>query len=94
MMQKKKYCQNKKHKRGIGGLFGTAGVLFGLGMGGGALSLKQKNDRYRDALIDLSDQFPKEVSATQRRQEWESANAPANRKTVEERLADQRTQEE
>ena len=60
------------------------------------LCLKKKNDEYRDALIDMSEQIPYEDEGEedeQRRKEWHSAHAPFNRKTVEERLADQRVQE-
>ncbi len=52
--------------------------------------LKRKSDRYRDALIDLSDQIPDDED---RRNQWQSAHAPANRKTVEERLTEQRVYE-
>ena len=57
--------------------------------------LKQKNDEYRDALIEMSDILPPEgeEAAELRRKDWQSAHAPANRKTVEERLEEQRVQE-
>ncbi len=57
--------------------------------------LKQKNEEYRDALIEMSDILPPEgeEAADLRRKNWQSAHAPANRKTVEERLEEQRIQE-
>ncbi len=59
-----------------------------------SFSLKQKNDRYRDMLISMSDQLPDEAEVeAESRRRWQSAHAPANRKTVEERLAEQRVQE-
>lgn len=59
-----------------------------------SLSLKRKNDQYRDMLIDMSESLPdEEETEAENRRRWQSAHAPANRKTVEERLADQRVQE-
>ncbi len=57
--------------------------------------LKRKNDKYRDALIDMSEHLPMDdiEAAEYRKKNWQSAHAPANRKTVEERLEDQRIQE-
>ncbi|MBO5364381.1 MAG: hypothetical protein J6A56_02835 [Clostridia bacterium] len=59
-----------------------------------SLSFKKRNDQYRDMLISMSETLPdeEEIDAENRRR-WQSAHAPANRKTVEERLADQRVQE-
>ncbi len=56
--------------------------------------LKKKNDQYRDMMIAMSDEIPdeEEIEIETSRQ-WHRAHAPANRKTVEERLADQRIQE-
>ncbi len=59
-----------------------------------SLCLKKKNDQYRDMMIAMSDEIPdeEEIEIETSRQ-WHRAHAPANRKTVEERLADQRIQE-
>lgn len=59
-----------------------------------SLCMKKKNDQYRDMMIAMSDEIPdeEEIEIETSRQ-WHRAYAPANRKTVEERLADQRIQE-
>ncbi len=56
--------------------------------------LKKKNDQYRDMMIAMSDEIPdeEEIEIETSRQ-WHRAHAPANRKTVEERFAEQRVQE-
>ena len=56
--------------------------------------LKKKNDQYRDLLISMSDEIPgDEELEEENERRWHRAHAPANRKTVEERLCDQRVQE-
>lgn len=56
--------------------------------------LKKKNDQYRDMMIAMSDDIPDEEEIEQETsRQWHRAHAPAKRKTVEERLADQRIQE-
>lgn len=56
--------------------------------------LKKKNDQYRDLLISMSDEIPGEDELEEENnRRWHRAHAPANRKTVEERLSDQRIQE-
>ena len=91
------YTCKKERAVSLWKVFGVLGLLFGAVMALVSLCLKQKNDEYRDALIDLSERFPGEEDAepdtTARREDWQSAHAPSNRKTVEERLADQRIQE-
>ena len=56
--------------------------------------LKKKNDQYRDMMIAMSDEIPdEEEMEIESSRQWHRAHAPANRKTVEERLAEQRVQE-
>lgn len=55
--------------------------------------LKKKNDQYRDMLISMSDEIPDDNFDEENSRRWHRAHAPANRKTVEERLSDQRIQE-
>ena len=55
--------------------------------------LKKKNDQYRDMLITMSDEISGEDFEEESNRQWHRAYAPANRKTVEERLSDQRIQE-
>lgn len=55
--------------------------------------LKKKNDQYRDMLISMSDEIPGDEFEEENSRQWHRAHAPANRKTVEERLSDQRIQE-
>ena len=78
-------------------VLGVFGLLLSAVMAVIAWGMKKKNEEYRDALIRLSDQLPEEEwnasDAKQRRESWQSAHAPDNRKTVEERLEDQRIRE-
>lgn len=83
-----------KHNAEFWKFFAILGMLFGAVMTLVSLFFKKKNDEYRDALIELSERFPGEEGTEGRRESWQSAHAPANRKTVEERLAEQRIQEE
>lgn len=90
------YPSKKKKDTALGWkLLSAAGLLLSAVLAVIGLCLKKKNDIYLDALIDLSDQLPEdeEDDSEARRSRWQSAHAPANRKTVEERLADQRGQE-
>lgn len=84
------------HSRDDGWLkvFGALAFLFGMVMTVVAFSQHQKNKKYRDALIALSDQLPEEETAASRRAAWRSSQSPANRATVEERLESQRVDEE
>lgn len=75
-------------------VFGILGVLFGMMMTVVALCLREKNKKYRDTLITISEQLPEENDAKARRAAWRSSHAPANRVTVEERLENQRVDEE
>ncbi len=70
------------------------GALFGMAMTVVSLCLREKNKRYRDALIAVSEQLPQESDAKMRRAAWQSHHAPAKRVTVEERLENQRIDEE
>ena len=74
--------------------FGITGVLFGMLMTVVSLCLREKNKKYRDALITMSEQLPEEDDAKARRAAWRSFHAPANRITVEKRLENQRVEEE
>lgn len=63
------------------------------------VALKFKNDQYRDAIIKMSEELPntpeqEEELSELRRREWSRAHAPANRKSDEERMADNRIVEE
>lgn len=75
-------------------IFGILGVLFGIMMTVVSLCLREKNKRYRDALISMSEQLPEEEDRKTRRATWRSHHAPKNRITVEERLENQRVDEE
>ena len=75
-------------------VFGVLGFLFGILMTVFAFCQYQKNQKYRDALIALSDQLSEEETAKTRRTAWRSSQSPANRTTVEERLETQRIDEE
>ncbi len=75
-------------------LLGFLGVLAAGFFAFISLTLKKQNDQYRDMLITMSETLPdEEEQDAEKRRRWQSAHAPANRKTVEERLADQRVQE-
>ncbi len=83
----------KRNHDGWWKLFGALGFLVGIGMAVLSYFLYQKNRRYRDALIAVSDQLPNDGPEV-RRAEWQSHYAPANQKTTEERLETQRIKEE
>ncbi len=64
-----------------------------------AFILKIKNKEYRDLLIEDSERFEatpeqEEEMAEIRRREWGRAHSMANKKTIEERLEDNRITEE
>lgn len=68
-------------------------------MSASAYLLKKKNKQYRDKIVEMSEDFPvsdeqKEELAKIRQREWSKANSPANRVTDEERLSDNRVEEE
>lgn len=88
------YCDCEKKNDGWWKAFGALGILFGIAMTVVSFCLRQKNKKYRDALISLSDQLPEEETADARRAAWRSSHAPAKRVTVEERLENQRVEEE
>ena len=91
-----KVCGKKK------GLWKVAAVIFFfafLGATAAAIAMKIKSDKYRDVLVEISEQFPnapeqEEELAQIRRREWSRSNAPSNRMTDEERLAENRVTEE
>lgn len=72
----------------------TIGFLFGVGATAVAYITKKKNDEYREALIEMSDIIPGTPDEQTRRDNWRSSHSPENRKSVEERLEDQRIKEE
>ena len=86
-------CQKNRESAAVWKIFSLIGMVFSVAFAILALILKRKNDVYMKALIDLSDQLPEEDDADSR-SEWQSAHAPANQKTVEERLSEQRLHEE
>ena len=86
-------CQKNRESAAVWKIFSLIGMVFSVAFAILALILKKKNDVYMKALIDLSDQLPEEDDADSR-SEWQSAHAPANQKTVEERLSEQRLHEE
>lgn len=64
-----------------------------------ALVTKLQNCKYKEKLIELSEQFPNtpEQGAELeeiRKREWAAAHSPSNRRTTEERLAENRVTEE
>lgn len=91
-----KECGKKK------GLWKVASIIFFLAFIGTAVTAvmyKKKSDKYRDTLIEISEQIPNtaeqdEELAEIRRREWSRANAPANRVSDEERIAENRVTEE
>ena len=87
-------CQKNRESAAVWKVFSLIGMAFSIAFAILALILKRKNDVYMKALIDLSDQLPEEEDDTDSRSEWQSAHAPANQRTVEERLSEQRLQEE
>ena len=87
-------CQKNRESAAVWKIFSLIGMVFSVAFAILALILKRKNDVYMKALIDLSDQLPEEEDDTDSRSEWQSAHAPANQKTVEERLSEQRLHEE
>lgn len=69
-----------------------------LGMTVSAFLLKRKNDEYRDVLIEESQSFPNTPEQEQelkeiRKREWRRKHALKNRKTTEERMAENRIEE-
>ena len=87
-------CQKNRDSAAVWKIFSLIGMVFSVAFAILALILKRKNDVYMKALIDLSDQLPEEEDDTDSRSEWQSAHAPANQRTVEERLSEQRLHEE
>lgn len=64
-----------------------------------AFLLKLQNHKYRDKIIELSHNIPntpeQEAELEEiRKREWSRANAPANNQTAEERMAENRVDEE
>ncbi len=64
-----------------------------------ALVTKLQNCKYKEKLIELSEQFPntpeQEAELEEiRKREWAAAHSPSNRRTTEERLAENRVTEE
>lgn len=95
-------CQKNRESAAVWKIFSLIGMVFSVTFAILALILKRKNDVYMKALIDLSDQLPEEEDDADSceeddadsRSEWQSAHAPANQRTVEERLSEQRLHEE
>lgn len=84
------YCKTKKKNTGLKAVT-LASLLFGAGMATLAYLEKKKNNEYLDALIDMSDMIADDDNI---KENWHSSNSPENRKTTEERLADNRIKEE
>ena len=64
-----------------------------------ALVTKLQNLKYKEKLIELSERFPntpeQEAELEEiRKREWAAAHSPSNRRTTEERLAENRVTEE
>ena len=91
-----KECARKK------GAWKLAAVVFFLAFVGAsvaAVMYKLKSNKYKDTLIEISEQIPntpeqEEELAEIRRREWSRANAPSNRVSEEERIAENRVTEE
>ena len=88
------FSRERQSASGWWKVFGILGIAFGLVMTVISACLQEKNRKYRDALIAISDQLPEEEDAKMRRAAWRSSQAPANRVTTEERLENNRGQEE
>ena len=52
--------------------------------------LSMKNKVYKDALIDLSEQFPEDDEFDEKDKRWQQRHSNQNRTTVEERLDNNR----
>lgn len=93
------YAKECARKKGVWKLAAAVFFLAFVGMSAAAVMLKIKNNKYRDKLIEVSEQIPntpeqEEELAEIRRREWSRANAPSNRMTDEERIAENRVTEE
>lgn len=76
--------------------FSFAGML---AMAVYALLTRHQNKKYKEKIIEMSENFPiapeQEAELAEIRQrEWAAACSPSNRKTTEERIADNRVYEE
>ena len=93
------YAKECARKKGIWKLAAVVFFLAFVGMTMTAVMLKIKNAKYRDSLIEISGKIPntpeqEEELAEIRRREWSRANAPSNRMSDEERIAENRVTEE
>ena len=83
-----------------GGKLVTAFVLAGMAAATAfAVVTHMQNKKYKEKIIELSNNIPntpeQEAELEEiRKREWAAANAPANRKTDEERLEENRINEE
>lgn len=83
-----------------GGKFVTALALAGMAAATAfAVVTHMQNKKYKEKIIELSNNIPntpeQEAELEEiRKREWAAANAPANRKTDEERLEENRINEE
>lgn len=89
-----------EYEEKCGGKFVTALALAGMAAATAvAVVTHMQNKKYKEKIIELSNSIPntpeQEAELEEiRKREWASANAPANRKTDEERLEENRINEE
>lgn len=93
------YAKECMRKKGLWKLLALIFFMAFIGTSVAAILLKRRNDKYKDALVEISEQIPvtfeqEEELAEIRKREWSRANSPANRKTDEERIAENRVTEE
>lgn len=86
-------CSGGRDGSGFWKVLSVLGILAAAAFALVSFCLKKKNDQYRDMLISMSDEIPEDDFEEENSRRWHRAHAPANRKTVEERLSDQRIQE-
>lgn len=99
-MKRNQYCRMSQKKNGKSGGFWKLCTMVSLIIGGllaaALLEQKEKNKKYLDALIDVSERFPKSDENSEelkdlRKMRWQKARARHNRKTVNERMAKNRS---
>lgn len=97
----REYYDCEYEEKGCGaGRFITALALAGMAAATAvAVVTHKKNKEYKEKIIELSGNIPntpeQEAELEEiRKREWAAANAPANRKTDEERLEENRINEE
>lgn len=93
------YAKRCARKKGFWKIAAAIFFIAFVGMSVTAFLLKGKNDAYKKTLIEISEQFPVTMEQEEeldeiKRRDWSRANAPANRVSSEERIAENRVTEE